>query len=280
MLTERQMITLPAPIVNKFISLETDVIKMIASRIKAIAELDTEDSYKLAIIKNIDNDLEYINNQLNDILAGIKDEIHEIYSKAIESEYNDFLSDIAEKIVLLLPLISVLPFANIIAIVSSIISTSALPFRRKSSEMPLDTRSMLQRIKDRVFPPGIEEEPTVEKRSIFQRLRDFIFPFRRNDEIQTAINIVTDETTNHIKNITETIGFLNVNNEFKSLHEFYVDILNKAVTNIYEGKETFYNEMRKTIRIIADRGLTHVEYESGRRLRLDTAVRTALNGGR
>jgi hypothetical protein len=65
---------------------------------------------------------------------------------------------------------------------------------------------------------------------------------------------------------------------FKGLREIYNDVLDTAFLNISEGKTTFDESLRKTLKDIGKSGLKTLNYESGRNVRLDSAVTMHLRG--
>lgn len=64
--------------------------------------------------------------------------------------------------------------------------------------------------------------------------------------------------------------------KFLNLRETYNYVLEEALLNISQGKETFNQGMRNILQEIGRSGLRKVEYESGRSYRLDSVVRMHL----
>ncbi len=64
--------------------------------------------------------------------------------------------------------------------------------------------------------------------------------------------------------------------QFLNLKETYNMVLEEALLNVSQGKETFDVSMRKILEDIGKSGLRKVEYESGRSYRLDSIVRMHL----
>ena len=67
------------------------------------------------------------------------------------------------------------------------------------------------------------------------------------------------------------------NEIFKGLRQAYNDLLDEAFINVGQGKETFDNSMRKIIKEIGTSGLKTLNYQSGRAVRLDSAIRMHLH---
>lgn len=64
----------------------------------------------------------------------------------------------------------------------------------------------------------------------------------------------------------------------KGLRETYNELLDTALLNVGQGKETFDSAMTKILKEIGTSGLKTINYESGRNIRLDSAVRMHLKG--
>jgi hypothetical protein len=63
----------------------------------------------------------------------------------------------------------------------------------------------------------------------------------------------------------------------KPVAEAYNEIVNKALDEVTMGMETFESATAKQLKVLAKNGLQAIEYESGKRRRLDTAVRMNVN---
>lgn len=109
-------------------------------------------------------------------------------------------------------------------------------------------------------------------------------PFEENTalKMQTMAlsNIVKNEMYNFTRNnvLGYTIRDLNGKVQFLGLRETYNRVLDEALLNVGQGKDTFDNAMRSIMQDIGGSGLKTIEYESGRSMRLDSAVRMHLQG--
>lgn len=65
----------------------------------------------------------------------------------------------------------------------------------------------------------------------------------------------------------------------RGIEETYKNTIDTALLNISEGKQTFDEAMRSTLKEMSYNGLQVVEYESGATRRLDSAVRMSLSDG-
>lgn len=120
----------------------------------------------------------------------------------------------------------------------------------------------------------------------FYRARgiDYI-PYAQNKILKEQVKAIAKITAKEYANIsrTSTIGYtvkdLKGNIIFKDISSTYKEIIDKAILNVGQGKTTYQQEMRKAIKQIGQSGLKTLDYESGRSMRLDSAIRMNTLGG-
>lgn len=99
-------------------------------------------------------------------------------------------------------------------------------------------------------------------------------------QVESLANIVKKEMYNFTRDnvlgytITDTNGRV----LFKGLRDVYNDVLDKALLNVGQGKDTFDSAMKNILKELGGSGLKTIQYESGRAIRLDSAVRMHLKG--
>ena len=104
-------------------------------------------------------------------------------------------------------------------------------------------------------------------------------PYAQNKALKEQIKAIAEITAKEYANISRTsaIGYtvkdLKGNLVFKDISSAYKDIIDKAILNVGQGKTTYQQEMRKAIKQIGQSGLKTIDYESGRSVRLDSAIR-------
>ena len=110
-------------------------------------------------------------------------------------------------------------------------------------------------------------------------------PYSKNLALQNQVRALASITANEYLNLTNTkaLGFGWVDEKtgevtFKGFQDAYYDLLDEAVLSVSQGKETFDSAMYRQLKNIGDSGLK-VIYESGRAIRLDSAVRMAMKSG-
>lgn len=110
---------------------------------------------------------------------------------------------------------------------------------------------------------------------------DFI-PYEQNIALQRQVKALAKITANEYVNISKTsvLGFstkdIYGNTIFKGLKDAYVDAIDEAIISVAQGKDTFQQQMTKVLKELGKSGIKTVEYESGYKQRLDSAVRMNL----
>lgn len=136
---------------------------------------------------------------------------------------------------------------------------------------------------DEIFDAYAKQDQQFYKKFYRYRNRPFI-PYEQNVALQNQTkalrNIVKTEMYNFTRSnvlgytIRDTKGRV----QFLGLRETYNRVLDEALLNVGQGKETFDSAMSSILKQIGGSGLKTIEYESGRSIRLDSAVRMHLKG--
>lgn len=112
----------------------------------------------------------------------------------------------------------------------------------------------------------------------FYQYRNIPFvPFAENTTLKMQTRALANIVKNEMYNYTRTnlLGFT-INGEFMNLKDTYNYVLDEALLNVSQGKETFDSSMRRILKDIGGSGLKTVDYKSGRKVRLDSTVRMHL----
>ena len=110
-------------------------------------------------------------------------------------------------------------------------------------------------------------------------------PYAQNKALKERIRAIAKITAKEYANISRTsaIGYTvrdtQGNIKFRSISDTYKQVIDNAILNINQGKSTYQQEMRKIIKDIGQSGLKTIDYESGRSMRLDSAIRMNTLGG-
>ena len=101
--------------------------------------------------------------------------------------------------------------------------------------------------------------------------------YSENRALQRLVSSVFNISGAEFKNIAKSTGFrlLGDNGEplLLDIDETYKYVIDKCVVAISQGKETYQQSMRSTLKQLSDSGVRKIEYESGYSRRLDTSIR-------
>lgn len=110
-------------------------------------------------------------------------------------------------------------------------------------------------------------------------------PYAENKPLKEQIRAIAKITAKEYANISRTgaIGYTvrdtQGNIKFRSISDTYKQAIDNAILNIDQGKTTYQQEMQKIIKDIGQSGLKTADYESGRNVRLDSAIRQSVLDG-
>ena len=101
--------------------------------------------------------------------------------------------------------------------------------------------------------------------------------YNENKALQRLVSSVYKVSGAEFKNIAKSTGFrlLGDNGEplLLDIDETYKYVIDKCVVAISQGKETYQQAMRSTMKQLSSSGVRKIEYESGYSRRLDTSIR-------
>lgn len=112
------------------------------------------------------------------------------------------------------------------------------------------------------------------------RNKKFI-PYEQNKALKTQVEALANATAKEYANLSRTLAFTRqVNGKVVAtpLSKMYNEVLDKAILSVAQGKTTFQEEMYSTIKELASSGLKTIDYDTGRTMRLDSAVRMQMRG--
>jgi len=131
---------------------------------------------------------------------------------------------------------------------------------------------------DEIFSKYAEKDREFYKK--FYEYRNI--PFEESNALKTQKNTLTRVVKNEMYNFTRTnvLGYtirdIQGKSQFLGLRETYNRVLDEALLNVGQGKETFDSAMSRILKDIGGSGLKTIEYASGRKMRLDSAIRMHL----
>ena len=101
--------------------------------------------------------------------------------------------------------------------------------------------------------------------------------YSENKALQRLVSSVYNISGAEFKNIAKSTGFrlLGDNGEplLLDIDETYKYVIDKCVVAISQGKETYQQSMRSTLKQLSSSGVRKIEYESGYSRRLDSSIR-------
>lgn len=104
-------------------------------------------------------------------------------------------------------------------------------------------------------------------------------PFKESLALTRQLKTITEIAKNELYNFTRSnvLGYT-INGKFFNLRDTYNQLLDEAFVNVGQGKETFNQALYRILKDIGGSGLRTIEYESGRSIRLDSAISMHLKG--
>lgn len=112
----------------------------------------------------------------------------------------------------------------------------------------------------------------------YYKARDLETPiYSENKALQRLVNSVYKLAGEELKNISKTTGFRlldsNGNPLLLDIDKAYKEVIDRCVVAISQGKETYQQSMRSTLKQLSSSGVRKIEYESGYSKRLDSSIR-------
>lgn len=107
--------------------------------------------------------------------------------------------------------------------------------------------------------------------------------YSENKALQRLVSSVYSISGAEFKNIAKSTGFRlldsNGNPLLLDIDETYKEVIDRCVVAISQGKETYQQAMRNTLKQLSSSGVRKIEYESGYSKRLDSSIRTNILDG-
>ncbi len=101
--------------------------------------------------------------------------------------------------------------------------------------------------------------------------------YSENKALQRLVSSVYSISGAEFKNIAKSTGFRLLDNNgnpmLLDIDKTYKEVIDRCVIAISQGKETYQQSMRNTLKQLSSSGVRKIEYESGYSRRLDSSVR-------
>lgn len=135
---------------------------------------------------------------------------------------------------------------------------------------------------DRIFSDEVYEQYMGHERAYKVNGMEQV-PFEENQQLQSLIQAVSDQTKGEFRNITGSMGFAiqnpgRTNMSYKSLTEFYRTTLDNAIMDIHSGAFNYQTVLMRTINDMTKSGVRSIGYGK-RQDRVDVAARRAIMTG-
>ena len=92
-------------------------------------------------------------------------------------------------------------------------------------------------------------------------------PYSENKALQKQVKAIATLTANRFRNIMNSTGYI-LDDRFVPIGKIYQEVVDKAILNVSQGKTTYQEEMRKSLKELASKGV---------RVRLDKKRKTNRN---
>ena len=136
---------------------------------------------------------------------------------------------------------------------------------------------------DKIFSEYAKKDQMFYKQFYEYRNIPFI-EYENNELIRNQTEALKNMVRNQMYNFTRdnVLGYTLKNpitnkETFYSIRETYNRLLDTALLNVGQGKETFDSAMSGILKDIGGSGIKTIQFESGRSMRLDSAIRMHLN---
>ena len=102
-------------------------------------------------------------------------------------------------------------------------------------------------------------------------------PYEENIVLKNQVRALATITADRYTNIMNTLAFArhgkNGRVYYTNIGKMYQEIVDEGILNISQGKESFDTVMSRIVKELGNSGIRTVDYESGRSMRVDSAVR-------
>ncbi len=120
-------------------------------------------------------------------------------------------------------------------------------------------------------------------RQFYEYRKIKFIPFDENLALKNQVRALAKITANEYMNISKTFAYMRYdssgNKIYSSLSETYNNIIDEAILNISQGRESFDMTMKKAMKDLTSNGLRTVDYANGYSRRADSSVRMNIMDG-
>lgn len=153
--------------------------------------------------------------------------------------------------------------------------------RKAVDEILKRTLDLSQKELNRLYGDVIEKGYAREE-SLYKASGTELIKYQDNLPLQQLISSIKAQTSEELKNITQSTGFAIKKNgklSFTSTADTYQRVLDNAMTDISTGSLDHNAVIKRAISELTNSGLRTIDYASGRSIRVESAVRMAVMTG-
>jgi len=116
-------------------------------------------------------------------------------------------------------------------------------------------------------------------------------PYTQNKVLQSQVNAIAKITANSYRNIMNSTAYV-LDDKLVPIGKIYQEVLDKAILSVNQGKQTYNEIMRKSMKQLTEKGMRIrvdkqgkptgtrvIDFKSGRSIRADTQIRMNLLDG-
>ena len=104
-------------------------------------------------------------------------------------------------------------------------------------------------------------------------------PFAENRSIQQIVEAAVKLADKDFRNITQTLGFCDPHGKPRELTDAYITSCDYAFNQVITGATDYNTAIRNATKNLAEKGISSINYESGRSTSLEAAVRRNIMSG-
>lgn len=108
-------------------------------------------------------------------------------------------------------------------------------------------------------------------------------PYEENKMLQKHVRNIAKATVDSYINMSKNTAYALLNDrgelEYTSLSKIYQEITDRAILSVAQGRESYQQVMKDTMKVLTKQGLRTVDYASGYSRRMDSSVRMNLMDG-
>lgn len=135
---------------------------------------------------------------------------------------------------------------------------------------------------DKLFREVMQKD-YIRSKALYEATGTEFIPFEKNLGLQQLLGATVAQTNSTLKNITQSLGFAQRNDDgklvFTPLAGYYQKTLDGAVLDIASGAFDYNTVLKRIVREMTNSGLRTVDYASGWSNRIDVAARRAVMTG-